>query len=80
MAPVVAACEFAHGETIVDVDAGHGVVLAAVLSAHPGTSGVLYDLPEVVADFDAGPIGEAVAAGRCRMAGGDFFESVPRPA
>jgi hypothetical protein len=77
IAPVVTACDFAPGESIVDVGGGHGAVLAEVLSAHPGTSGVLYDLPEVIADAGEGPLGRAVSAGRCRMIGGDFFESVP---
>ncbi|MFA1547831.1 methyltransferase [Actinomadura chokoriensis] len=77
LAPVVAACDFGPGESIADVGGGHGAVLAAVLAAHPGTRGVLHDLPQVVADAAGGPLHEAVAAGRCRMISGDFFDSVP---
>jgi hypothetical protein len=75
IAPVVAACD--PGRSIVDVGGGHGVVLAEVLAAYPGTEGVLYDLPEVVADAGTGPLNTAITAGRCRTIGGDFFESVP---
>ncbi|TDB89484.1 methyltransferase [Actinomadura sp. 7K534] len=77
IAPVVAACDFSPGQTIVDVGGGHGVVLAEILAANPGTRGILYDLPEVVADAAGGPLREALAEDRCQMIGGSFFDSVP---
>lgn len=77
IAPVVAAYDFAPGDTVVDVGGGHGVVLAEILNAHPGTQGILYDLPEVVADAGDGPLRAALAEGRCRTIAGSFFESVP---
>lgn len=76
IAPAVAACDFAPGHTIVDVGGGHGVVIAEVLAANPGTRGVLYDLPGVIADA-GGPLRRAGVDDRCRMVTGDFFESVP---
>ncbi|MGP4029496.1 methyltransferase [Actinomadura sp. 3N407] len=77
IAPVVAGCDFAPGHTIVDVGGGHGVVLAEILTANPGTRGVLYDLPGAIADAEDGPLHTALAENRCRMIAGTFFESVP---
>jgi hypothetical protein len=56
---------------IVDVGGGTGTLLAHVLAHHPGATGVLFDLAEVI---------DAAAAGdpRCRLVAGDFFSSVPR--
>lgn len=69
---VVEAYDFSGVRTVVDVGGGRGTLLSAVLRANPETRGVLFDLPEVVA--------EAVLAGveeRCRTEGGDFFARVP---
>jgi hypothetical protein len=60
---------------VVDVGGGRGGFIAAVLRAHPGVRGVLYDLPEVVSD--AGSLAAAGVADRCEILGGSFFESVP---
>src|SRR5579875_2198592 len=48
-APVVAGYDFSAYPTIVDVGGGHGPLLAAILAAAPGSRGVLYDLPGVIA-------------------------------
>jgi hypothetical protein len=72
---IAAAYEFPAGARVVDVGGGRGGFIAAVLRAHPGVRGVLYDLPEVVSD--AGYLGAAGGAGRCEILGGSFFESVP---
>lgn len=72
---VVAAYDFAGVQTLVDVGGGHGIMVAAVLKAHPAMRGILFDLPSVVAgagDHLSGEVGE-----RCRTVGGDFFASVP---
>ncbi|RSN62429.1 MULTISPECIES: methyltransferase [Actinomadura] len=71
LAPAVAACDFAPASTVVDVGGGRGAVVAAVLDAHPGVRGVLFDMPQVIAAAPAG------LAGRCRLVSGDFFRSVP---
>jgi hypothetical protein len=73
---VVAAYPFKADSTIVDVGGGHGRLLASVLAATPGARGVLYDLPQVVADAPA-LLGEAGVADRVRIDGGSFFEKVP---
>lgn len=66
--------DFGRFRTIVDVGGGHGRLLAAILDAHPGVNGVLFDQPDVVAGAgdNLSRFGE-----RCRVAGGDFFQSVP---
>jgi hypothetical protein len=68
--------DFRQFERVVDVGGGHGAIVAAVLRAYPGTCGVLFDRPEVVAG--AAPLLEqAGVAERCDVIGGDFFVSVP---
>lgn len=60
--------------TVVDIGGGNGGLLQAILSAHPGTHGLLYDQPKVVAGASAvlGPL-----ADRCTIVGGSFFEGAP---
>jgi hypothetical protein len=71
---VVAACDFSRFTRLVDVGGGPGVTLAAILAATPGLHGVLFDLPDVVAR--AGDrLADMIAAGRCDIVGGDFFET-----
>jgi hypothetical protein len=73
---IVKACDFNGVERLVDVGGGHGLLLAAILRAHPRMQGVLFDAPEVVAG--AGPLlSQAGVAQRCEVVGGDFFEAVP---
>jgi hypothetical protein len=75
---VVAAYDFSRFERIVDVGGGQGALLHAILSATPGLQGVLADQPYVVegaASLQTGPI-----AGRCEVAGVDFFQTVPEGA
>ena len=73
---ILAAYDFSPFDTVVDVGGGHGRLLGAVLRAHPGLRGVLFDQPHVV--DEAGPqLREAGVADRCRIVGGDFFREVP---
>ena len=76
-AAVVKAYDFSGCRMIVDVGGGTGAFLAAILRATPQARGILFDRPNVV-----GVARELLArtgiAGRCRLAGGDFFETVPR--
>ncbi|URN01338.1 acetylserotonin O-methyltransferase [Actinomadura madurae] len=53
---------------------GDGTLLAAILRAHPGLRGVLFDLP---AGLAAAPGTLADVAGRAEIVPGDFFASVP---
>lgn len=78
--PVVAAAAqhkvFDNAATVMDVAGGHGFLLAAVLRANPQLSGVLFDLPEVVAAAPEFLEKEAVRA-RVEIAAGSFFEAIP---
>jgi hypothetical protein len=75
-AAVLAAYDFERFRCIVDVAGGQGAFLAAVLSKHPATQGVLIDQPHVVANAE--PVLRAAGvADRCRVVGGDIFAAVP---
>lgn len=69
--PVLGAYDFAHFNTIGDIGGGVGHLLAAILDAAPKANGVLFDLPEVVAQARSHP--------RLTVVGGDFFTQ-PIPA
>ncbi|WP_328395915.1 methyltransferase [Nocardia sp. NBC_00416] len=74
--PVLAAYDFTRYRTIVDIGGGRGALLAEILRRAPDCTGVLFDLPEVVAD--AGPrLRAAGVADRCVVIEGSFFETVP---
>jgi hypothetical protein len=61
---------------VCDVGGGTGTLLASVLRANPGATGVLFDLPTVIAK--APPVLEAArVAERVEVVGGSFFDSVP---
>jgi hypothetical protein len=47
--PVLGAYDFTSFKTIGDIGGGMGHLLAAILNAAPSAKGVLFDLPEVVA-------------------------------
>ncbi|MCL6252294.1 hypothetical protein M3P36_14725 [Altererythrobacter sp. KTW20L] len=63
-------------ETVADIGGSMGALLLGILREYPGTRGVLFDLPEVVAlarpQVEASGLGE-----RVEIVGGSFFESVP---
>jgi hypothetical protein len=68
--------DFAASSVAVDVGGGRGQLLAAVLERYPKLRGVLYDLPNVVADAPAALDAAGVTA-RCRIESGSFLERVP---
>jgi hypothetical protein len=75
-AAFAAAYPFAGVGRVVDVGGGDGTLLIALLRAHPGLEGVLFDLPEVAAGARQ-HIAEAGLAQRCAVVAGDVFEAVP---
>jgi hypothetical protein len=75
LAAIVGAYDFSKFERIVDVGGGHGLLLAAILSANPRLRGVLHDLPAVVAGASA--LRQEPISQRCEIIGGDFFQGVP---
>ena len=74
-AAIVANYDFSAARTVVDVGGGHGATLAAVLAQYPQMQGVLFDLPEVVADTPA--LQTTEFADRCKVIGGSALDTVP---
>jgi len=75
-ASILDAYDFGRFRTIVDVAGGNGTLLAAVLAAHPASSGILFDQAHVVSGAE--PILRAAGVlDRCEIVAGSFFESVP---
>ncbi len=70
------AYDFSWAQTVIDVAGGQGLLLSAILGAHPTMRGVLFDLPQVVATAEL-LLREAGVADRCEVVGGDFFANVP---
>ena len=62
-------------QKIVDVGGGHGALLRGILERHPNCTGVLCDLPSVVAGAD--PMRQSAVAARCEFVPADMFQSVP---
>jgi hypothetical protein len=73
---VVKAHDFSRAGTVVDVGGGNGLLLALILKANPGVTGILFETPAVIPDARK-HIEAAGLAGRCRVVPGDFFESIP---
>lgn len=76
--PVIAsAYDFGQWGSLMDVGGGNGILLAAILKAHPGLRGVLADLPHAIErakhrGFLGGELASRSAVHSC-----DFFREVP---
>jgi hypothetical protein len=70
------AYDFSRFGAIVDVGGGNGTLMASILRAHPGVSGIVFDQAHVVPGAAAVLRDEGVAD-RARIESGSFFESVP---
>lgn len=70
------AYDFAGIGMVADVGGGNGSQTSAVLQKHTAMQGILFDLPHVV-ERAKERIAAAGLADRCRLVGGNFFESVP---
>jgi hypothetical protein len=76
IAAILEAYDFSNIRKLVDVGGGYGSVVAAILARYPDMRGILYDLDHVVAG--AQPVlAAAGVTGRCEVAPGNFFETVP---
>lgn len=73
---IVKAYDFSRFKHVVDVGGGQGLMLAAILAAHPGMRGTLFDQPDVVSGSKA-VFQRFGVADRCSFIGGSFFETVP---
>jgi len=69
-------CDFGAMRAIVDVGGGYGRLLSTILAAHPGTRGILFDLPHVV-DGARRHLADANVLDRCDIVTGDFFDAIP---
>lgn len=67
---------FARFGTLVDVGGNQGKMLSIILAANPGLTGVLFDLPHVLAGAPA-VLEAAGVTGRTTVIGGDVFREVP---
>ncbi|WP_156673296.1 methyltransferase [Mycobacterium sp. E3251] len=74
--PLVEAYDFTPYRTIVDIAGGHGRLLAAILKSAPNAQGVLFDLPDVVADAPS-LLRKFDVTHRVRLVEGSFFDEVP---
>lgn len=70
------AYDFSDVGVLADIGGGNGSLLTTVLQRYPALHGILYDLPGVTARA-ASQLQAAGLADRCRVVGGNFFESVP---
>ncbi|MEU9098608.1 methyltransferase [Streptomyces sp. NPDC048361] len=70
------AYDFGRFTSVTDVGGGAGTLLASVLGAHPGLTGVVYDTVEGLAQASTTLRRQGLAE-RCALASGDFFHSVP---
>jgi hypothetical protein len=75
--PIVEVYDFSAATTVIDLGGGRGGLLAAILTKHPNVTGVLADLPAVVAEaqafIDTQGLGE-----RCAVVESDLLASVPQ--
>jgi SAM-dependent methyltransferase len=68
--------DFAAFDTVADIGGGPGVVLAAILAAHPGLRGILYDSAAAVAPAPQF-LAAAGVADRCTVVPGDIAAEAP---
>jgi hypothetical protein len=66
---VAATYDFSQFKTIVDVGGAQGSLISAIVQSYPHLKGILFDLPEIIANVSVDDNIQPVA--------GNFFESVP---
>jgi hypothetical protein len=74
--PIVEALDLAGVGRVADIGGGHGGLLAAILQAHPGMRGILFDLPETIIGAKKFLKSHGVFE-RVTLAGGDFLAEIP---
>jgi hypothetical protein len=73
---IVASYNFDGVTKLVDVGGGYGTLLAAILKANPGMSGLLFELPHAIEGAKQFLAAQNVLA-RCEILTGDFNEAIP---
>jgi hypothetical protein len=71
---ILGKCDFTSMRTIVDVGGGRGTLLGRLLAAYPDKRGILFDLPEVVANA---VFAQPDVAERCEVRAGDLRVEIP---
>lgn len=74
--PIVEALDLAGVGRVADIGGGHGGLLAAILQAHPGMRGILFDLPETIIGAKKFLKLHGVDK-RVTTVGGDFLAEIP---
>jgi hypothetical protein len=75
-AAILNAYDFSGASTLVDIGAGQGALMVAVLRSQPRARAILFDQSGVV-EHARDLAAQAGVSGRVTIAPGDFFESVP---
>ena len=73
---VVEAYDFSSVKSIIDIGGGQGQTLTCILKANPHLKGVLFELPQVIAEA-SDAIERQGLAGRIELTAGDLFDSIP---
>ncbi|MEU5633295.1 methyltransferase [Streptomyces rishiriensis] len=76
-AAVAEALDLSGAGTVADIGGGRGTLLRTLLDRHSALNGVLFDLPQVVADADPALLRGGELADRCRLVAGDCHVDVP---
>ncbi|MFE5716988.1 methyltransferase [Streptomyces erythrochromogenes] len=71
------AFDFSRFASVTDIGGGNGTLLAAVLEAHPGLTGVVFDTADGLAEAPK-TLARHRLEDRCSLTAGDFFRSVPQ--
>ena len=74
--PIVEAMDLSGVSKVADLGGGHGGLLAAILQAHPGMRGILFDLPETIIGAKKFLKSHGVFD-RVTLVGGDFLAEIP---
>jgi O-methyltransferase domain/Dimerisation domain len=74
---VLDAYDFSQFACVVDVGGGQGLLLKEILLSCPGTRGILFDQPQVIASADRS-LASAGLGQRCEFICGSFFEAIPK--
>ena len=74
--PIVEAMDLSGVDRVADIGGGHGGLLAAILKAHPGMQGILFDLPETIIGAKKFLKSHGVFE-RATLVGGDLLAEIP---
>lgn len=74
--PFIESYDFSGLTKVVDVAGGQGTVISFILKKNPHLQGILFDMPQTVAEA-AKFLEEQGVADRCQTVAGDMFKTVP---